>query len=328
VQGILEDYLGEALDALSPDLRAVRDVTQPARRAVVRCARAAGLAGSRATGAVRGRLAAARARPRCHARRRSVTESMRIRLLGGFGLVCDGEEIELPLSAQRLLAFLAIQDVPLLRVYVAGVLWPGTSEKRSYANLRSALCRVRRPGHAIVDANGATVRLAPRVSVDFREATKLSRDLLQGSHAEPPACGMQSLCWDLLPDWYDEWLESERERLRQLRLHALETLVELHLASGDYGLATEAGLAALREDRLRETANHALIRTYLAEGNATEAIRHYRSYERLLLRELGMAPSQRMQELLDSMPELSRAVALRVTAGRRSTVSPAHRWRR
>lgn len=248
-----------------------------------------------------------------------------MRLLGGFGVACAGRDVELPLSSQRLIAFLAIQETPLLRLYVAGVLWPGTSEKRSYANLRSALCRARRPGHAIVEANGANVRLAPHVSVDARQAAKLSRELLEDTDVELPAEGIRSLCSDLLPDWYDDWLVPERERLRQLRLHALEALVEQHLTSGKYGLAAEAGLAALREDQLRETANHALIRTYLAEGNATEAIRHYRIYEQLLRRELGMTPSQRMQDLLESTPQLSRAVTFGVRAGRRSTASPARR---
>src|SRR3954451_7452284 len=108
-----------------------------------------------------------------------MTPDIHVRLLGGFGVVCDGRELELPQSAQRLIAFLALQDTPLLRLYVAGVLWPAVSEKRSYANLRSALCRVRRPGYAIVEANGANVRLAPDVQVDARAAATLSRELLE-----------------------------------------------------------------------------------------------------------------------------------------------------
>lgn len=224
---------------------------------------------------------------------------VRVTLLGGFTLTCDGVEAELPLSAQRLVAFLALQDAPLLRLYVAGVLWPDTSEKRSYANLRSALWRLRKVPHAVVDARTANLRLAPGVAVDAREAAATARALLEGSGIAPPPPKL--LTADLLPDWYEDWVVGERERLRQLRLHALEMLAHRLTDSGSFGLAAEAGLAALRSDPLRESANRALIRVFLAEGNPAEAVRHYRSYSILLERELGLAPSPQMLALLDGL---------------------------
>ena len=247
---------------------------------------------------------------------------VRVRLLGGFGAVCDGRAIELPLSAQRLIAFLAMQDAPVLRLYAAGVLWPAVSEKRSYANLRSALCRLRRPGYAIVDANGANVRLSANVSVDAHACVRVATRLLERADIELTPGDTRLLAADVLPDWYDEWLVPERERVRQLRLHALEALAERHTARGDFGLAAEAGLTALRQDRLRETANRALIRTFIAEGNATEAIRQYHIYRMLLQRELGLEPSAHMRELMVSTPLLSQAPAAGTTAGLRSTPSP------
>ena len=72
--------------------------------------------------------------------------AVRLNLLRGFELWCDGERVTLPMSAQRVLAFLALHDRPVLRLYVAGSLWLDASEERSYANLRSALWRLRRPG--------------------------------------------------------------------------------------------------------------------------------------------------------------------------------------
>ena len=44
---------------------------------------------------------------------------------------------------------------------------------------------------------------------------------------------------DLLPDWYDDWLMIERERLRQLRVHALEQLAERAMREGRYGHAID-----------------------------------------------------------------------------------------
>ena len=234
----------------------------------------------------------------------TLTGDVRVQLLGGFGLRCDGRRVELPLSAQRLVAFLALQEAPLLRLYVAGVLWPDTSEKRSYANLRSALWRLRRSGFEIVEAKGANVQLAQGVVVDARESAALAKELLVGNGGTLPPDGTRALDSDLLPDWYDDWVVGERERLRQLRLHALETLSERLADNGSFALAADAGLAALRHDPLRETANRALIRTFIAEGNPAEAVRHYRTYRGLLERELGLEPSDEMKELLAFLPTL------------------------
>jgi DNA-binding SARP family transcriptional activator len=226
--------------------------------------------------------------------------SISVQLLGGFRLVCGSEEVDLPLSAQRLIAFLALQQAPPLRLYVAGVLWPDTSEKRSYANLRAALCRARRPAPAIIEVRGATLRLAPGVTVDSDVAARLATDLLEHTGSQPPVHGIRLLSADLLPDWYDEWLDDERE----------------------------AGLTALHGDRLRDTAHRMVIRTFIAQGNPAQAIRQYRSYERLLRRELGLAPSTQMQELVGSVPEFAQALSAGVRVPRRSKPSRGRPLRR
>jgi DNA-binding SARP family transcriptional activator len=60
---------------------------------------------------------------------------------------------------------------------------------------------------------------------------------------------------DLLPDWVDDWLVHDRERLHQLRLHVLEALADRLAGDGRYGLALDVALAALRSDTLRESAH-------------------------------------------------------------------------
>ena len=49
-------------------------------------------------------------------------------LLQGFRLDLDGCEFELPLGIQRLVAFLAVHNRPLQRLFVAGNLWIDSSE--------------------------------------------------------------------------------------------------------------------------------------------------------------------------------------------------------
>jgi DNA-binding SARP family transcriptional activator len=68
----------------------------------------------------------------------------RLGLLQGFELVLDGRPVHLPLSGQRVLAFLALQNRPVQRVYVAGSLWLDASEHKANASLRTTLWRRRR----------------------------------------------------------------------------------------------------------------------------------------------------------------------------------------
>lgn len=220
--------------------------------------------------------------------------AIQVRLLHGFELQCGGQKITLPLSSQRLVAFLALHNRPLLRVYVAGSLWLDASEARSHANLRSALWRLRQSGHFVVEATPSHLALGQGVEVDVHRVLALSRGLLRD-----PSGGLdQELTGDLLPDWYDDWLDMERERLRQLRLHALEAVAERLLAERRYGEAVEAALAAVETDPLRESAHRLLVKVYLAEGNWGEALRQYRVFCSRLHDELGLRPSGQMEELV------------------------------
>jgi DNA-binding SARP family transcriptional activator len=229
-----------------------------------------------------------------------------LRLLSGFELRHRGEVVDLAPSARRLLAFLALHDRPLARIYVAGNMWLDSSEVHASANLRTTLWRLRRPGCPLVRATSTHLALEDRVAVDLREvATRAQRALEH--RAERGDVTHLCLAGDLLPDWYDDWLLIERERFRQLRLHALEALCDDFAAAGQYATATEAGIAAVSGEPLRESAHRALIRAHLAEGNLCEAIRQYATYRDLLRRELGLEPSEEMKRLVEPLAAARRA---------------------
>src|SRR2546423_13153457 len=71
-------------------------------------------------------------------------------LLHGFSLERSPAPIQLPLSAQRVLAFLALHAGSLQRLFVAGNLWMDSSEEHANASLRTALWRLRRPDCTLV----------------------------------------------------------------------------------------------------------------------------------------------------------------------------------
>ena len=227
---------------------------------------------------------------------------LRLILLGGFALIRGTEEIDLPLSAQRLVALLALRERPLSRAYLAGMLWPDYSTERSMADLRTALWRANRFRPSIVTTSGMHLLLRREVHVDVRALAQLGR-VTPGHPAITVIDQLAGMSWvelsmDLLPGWYDDWLIEDREGVRQLRLHALELLANELSRSGRHGEAIQAALAAVRLEPLRETAHAALIRAHLAEGNRSEAVRQYQRCRDMLATELAVEPSESIRQLI------------------------------
>lgn len=227
---------------------------------------------------------------------------IQLSLMRGFSLSADEQPISIPLSAQRVVAFVALRNRPTLRPYVAEMLWLDATQDRAMANLRSALWRLRQPGTAIVEATGDYLSLGAGVAVDVLDLLAWSHDLLAGGAGQAGMAGARVDeivgAGDLLPDWYDDWVLIERERLRQLRLHALERACVELTRLGEFGRAIEAGLAAIAEEPLHESGHAALIRAHLGEGNRAEALRQFEIYAELMHEELRLGPSPQVEALV------------------------------
>jgi DNA-binding SARP family transcriptional activator len=226
-------------------------------------------------------------------------------LLGGFTLLRGAEEIIVPTSAQRLIAFLGLRERPLSRPYIAALLWPNCSAERSQADLRTALWRANRSPVPVISTTGMRLHLRTDVQVDTRMLATLGHITTRKT---PPdlisrltGISLTELSYELLPDWYDEWLVEEREAVRQLRLHALEGLAAEFSMLGRHSEAIHAALIAVRLEPLRETAHTALIRAYLAEGNRSEALRQFNHYRAFVSAELGVEPSELIRSLVLDM---------------------------
>jgi DNA-binding SARP family transcriptional activator len=227
---------------------------------------------------------------------------IRVSLSGAFELSRNGESVELATPAQRVLAFLALHEQPVRRNHVAGVLWLDSNEERAAGSLRSALWRIRQCGDSIVEISQRGLRLSPTVGVDVRETLLWARRVGDPSHAIDAGDVREAFTsGELLADWYDDWVLLERERLRQVRLHAQEVLSQRLVAAGRYGEAMEVALAALRSEPLRESAQRAVISVHLAEGNRSEALRQFRSYRELLRTQLDLEPSALMTGLVNAL---------------------------
>jgi DNA-binding SARP family transcriptional activator len=233
----------------------------------------------------RGVLAAARPAPE-------------LRLLNAFELTVGDKRVLLPLPAQRVVAFLALSDRPVRRVALAEKLWSEVTGAHALGSLRSALWRLGTREVPILSASNGDLGLRPDVRVDVRGLLAWARSQFEGTPThEGDLVHVHPSC-ELLPDWYDDWVILERERLREVHVRALEALCDRLIASAEYPRANEVARAAISGDPLRESAHRCLVRLHLAEGNQAEAIRAYRFFERILLQDLGLEPSSQMKSLV------------------------------
>jgi DNA-binding SARP family transcriptional activator len=172
---------------------------------------------------------------------------------------------------------------------------------RAIANLRASIWRL--PSHCrpLVDLGTRHIGLAADATVDFTEAVALAHRLIGRSEisddSDLSGHARAELSSELLPACYDEWVLIERERFRQLRLHALEVQCERLTGQGRHGEAIDAGLTAVCAEPLRESSHRVLISAHLAEGNTAEALRQYELYRRTLDEELGLEPSDVLRDL-------------------------------
>jgi DNA-binding SARP family transcriptional activator len=208
-------------------------------------------------------------------------------------------------GSQRLLAFLALRDRAVTRVAAAGTLWPDATQGHAFSSLRSALSRLDEVTRDAVVATPLELSFADDVAVDFRTAQAIAHRLVDWN-AAPDALDLSTvavtaLSTDLLPDWYDDWVVVENEDWRQLRLHALEALAARLVGDRRLGEAIHAALAAVNTDPLRESAQATLIRVHLAEGNQSEALRVYDTYQALLQAQLGIEPTTRLTDLVRTL---------------------------
>lgn len=216
-----------------------------------------------------------------------------VHLFAGPYVTMAAERREVPEGSKQLLAFVALRRRRVERRHAAGTLWPGGDEERAAGNLRSALWRLRRAGINVLVADKWSLALGGDVLVDLHLVEQWATRLIKGHVAEEDLTVSPSAAdaLNLLPGFYDDWVLMERERIRQRILHALEALSERLVSARRFADAIEAAMLATGAEPLRESAQRALIRAHVAEGNLTEARRSYRAYYELVYRELGVAPS-------------------------------------
>jgi DNA-binding SARP family transcriptional activator/tetratricopeptide (TPR) repeat protein len=205
-------------------------------------------------------------------------------VLGGVARVAlDGRSMPLERKAAGLLAWLALEG-PTPRERVASLLWPNGPPEAARNSLRQLLFRVRKAGGPGLLEPGELLGLAPAVGVD---GARLEPLLAGHDFADTPS--------------FDDWLHARRERWAAEGLEQRLRECDAAEARGELAHAAELARTLVERDPLGEPGHLRWARVLYLRGERDAALQALAAYEGRLRDELGVEPTPRFRELLDSL---------------------------
>ena len=233
-----------------------------------------------------------------------MTADLEIRLFGGLEIHRGGAPIGSFVSskAPALLAYLAVTRRTHQRETLAALLWSEMSDADAKNNLRQTLSNLRKVAnpHLLITRDTVAFNTAVTHTLDtaqFENQLQASRhpDNHRFTHLAEAAARYRG---DFLSGFFvrdapafEEWVLAQRVRYRELALHTLHMLTEIHLSRGEYGRAIDCATRLLTLDAWREEAHRQLMLAQARSGQRSAALAQYETCCRLLAEELGVTPS-------------------------------------
>src|SRR5438132_5403725 len=216
---------------------------------------------------------------------------IRIDLLGRFRIQI-GERIITRFSTQKagaLLAWFAYHPGPHPRDVLVELLWPDGLPEAGRGSLSQALSTLRRqlepPGvlaGGVVVSTKSHVGLNPdAIQTDVGEFQKSLRKARAGAAHSERIQALQDAVevygGELLPGFYEDWVQTEQRRLIGFYFQAVESLTALLEESGDLSQALEYARRALAMDPLREESHQSVMRLCAAAGQPAAALEQFQA---------------------------------------------------
>ena len=225
---------------------------------------------------------------------------LRIELLGGLELIgADGAPISI--SARKvaaLAAYVAVVRRPQGRDALAAMFWGDRAEEQARMSLRQALSALRKalgqhanalqasvhevsltPGTFDTDVAGFESLVSDGATTSLAAAANLYRGpFLENIQTRCPA--------------FDDWLDEERQRLRNMATDAFFKGARAAEDARDWALAAQFCSQVLRIDPFFEDAMRCHMRVAAMSGRRAYALSGYEAFSSLLRREFGILPQE------------------------------------
>lgn len=244
---------------------------------------------------------------------------LRVRLLGGFEAWCNGRPVN-GFESQKVRALLAYLSChpgrTLARDHLAGLFWPDRSSESARHALRQAAYNLKAslPAGAqspvLGSYNGLLLDPAAETWSDvvaFEESVRLgkSRD---GVDLHQLTTAAQLYRGELLSGFFlrdceafEGWLVTEQERLREMAVEVLRTLVNHYRERGEHRFGLYYARRLVTLEPLSEEGRRDLMRLAVLAGRRSVALAEYEKLRTLLESELGVEPLDETRALYDSI---------------------------
>jgi LuxR family transcriptional regulator, maltose regulon positive regulatory protein len=238
---------------------------------------------------------------------------LRVRALGGFELLRDGEPMRFtgkaqqrPLDVLKLLVALGGKDVDIQQMMAA--LWPDADGAAAKTSFDSALFRLRK----LLDVDNALVLAGGKLSLDralaWSDVWALEAVFDAAEHTGDGNAADASPARDArrLLDAYpgpllgtedEPWIAKPRDALHARFVRALMRLGERLEHQSDWASASDVYRRGLEVDNLAESFYRGLMRALAATGAKAEALGAFRRCRELLSIVLGVKPSTETERL-------------------------------
>ena len=236
---------------------------------------------------------------------------LRVRVLGGFELVRDGETVRFTGKAQQrplvVLKFVVAaggNDVDM--EHLTAALWPDADGAAAKSSFDSALFRLRK----LVDVDNALVLTAGKLSLNrahawtdvwaFEAALGAAEGDRAGAGTSPARAARRLLDaypGPLLGAEESPWIAKPRDALRARFVRTLRGLGEQLERQGDWVTAIDLYRRGLDTDNFAESLYRGLMRALAATGDHAEALNAFRRCRELLSIVLGVKPSAETERL-------------------------------
>ena len=238
--------------------------------------------------------------------------TLSIYLLGTFQVTLEGQAVTAFATekVRALLAYLGVEaDRPHPRALLAHLLWPNQIERTALHNLRQALVVLRQ---AIGDRDAdppfllitrQTIQFNPHSSY-WLDVEALARLSVASQQPDPD----QVEQWRQVADLYrgdfmaglglrdnisfEEWVVVRREQYYRQALEALDWLAGRYEQQGEHRQAIHYARRQIALAPWQEQAHRRIMRCLAQDGQRSAALAQYESCRLLLLKELGVEPSE------------------------------------
>lgn len=226
---------------------------------------------------------------------------LELRLLGQPQVLLDDVAITdfRTAKVEALLYYLAVTGQAHSRESLVALLWGEMPETAAKRNLTQVLSLLRKRLAPFLEITPQQISLKPEAAykLDVHRFEQTLKALDPAPEPDQLRQAIELYQGDFLQGFYvkealdfEEWVVTERERLRELLLQALDSLVSHYLHQANYAAGLDAAARLLALEPWREAAHRQMMLLLARSGRREAALAQYESCRQILAEELGVEP--------------------------------------